>query len=39
MNINSKAYLLLKKVIEDNPTISAGDMGRLINLIYHNPQR
>ena len=34
MNINSKAYLLIKKVIKDNPNISAGDMGRLINLIY-----
>ena len=36
MNINSREYLLIKKVIKTNPNISVGDMGRLIKLIYNN---
>ena len=36
MNINSREYLLLKKVIKDNPDISVGDMGRLIKLIFNS---
>ena len=34
MNINSREYQLLKKVIKTNPKISVGDMARLIKLIY-----
>ncbi len=36
MNINSREYLLLKRVIKDNPEISVGDMGRLIKLIFNS---
>ncbi len=33
MNINSKEYLLIKRVIKENPDISVGDIGRLIKLL------
>ena len=33
MNINSKEYLLIKRVIKENPNISVGDIGRLIKLL------
>lgn len=34
MNVKSREYQLIKKVIKTNPGISVGDMARLIKIIY-----
>ena len=35
MNIKSNTYELVQKILKENPNISVGDVGRLINSLNH----